>query len=399
MPVDRRWSLARLLSPFLSPGDEADFGPVRGRTHLYVKGEVEKVSGLFGWDELNRLLTHHRLAPSRLRLVQGRREIDRRDYLVGGRSPKDETLDVPGLYGALEAGATLNLNRVEDMAPAVGELAAGLASAFSTRPQVNLYASWGTQEGFGAHWDDHDVFVVQIAGAKQWRVFGMTRAHPLYRDAEHDETPPPRPVWQGEVSAGDVLYLPRGCWHDAVGGGDAALHLTVGIAAPTAIDLMTWIVDDLRTDERFRCDLPWHGEEGGDLAAQLGAALTDRLRDDPVARYLDHRKATLTAPPRPSLPFGPATPEFSGRERLRFAGWTHAGPHHNRERGTVTVRAMGKSWTFSDRFAGVLEALLSGGGLTPVELADFAGPFVPKEELHQAVARLLREGFLFIEPP
>nr|WP_179769448.1 cupin domain-containing protein [Streptomonospora nanhaiensis] len=60
----------------------------------------------------------------------------------------------------------------------------------STRVQVNAYASWTSVQGFGVHWDDHGVIVVQVSGRKRWRIYGFTRHAPLYSDQRPRPAPP-----------------------------------------------------------------------------------------------------------------------------------------------------------------------------------------------------------------
>ncbi|WSC07830.1 cupin domain-containing protein [Streptomyces scopuliridis] len=71
-----------------------------------------------------------------------------------------------------------------------------------TGVQTNLYASLTAREGFGVHWDDHDVIVIQIDGAKRWKLYGPTRTAPQVQGhrraraaagtADHGAGPAPR---------------------------------------------------------------------------------------------------------------------------------------------------------------------------------------------------------------
>lgn len=92
--------------------------------------------------------------------------------------------------------------------------------------------AWTSTEGFGVHWDDHDTIVVQLDGAKRWRIYGTTRPYPLYRDIEDPGEAPTEPVADLVLHPGDVLYVPRGAWHAVCADqGVRSLHVTCGLQA------------------------------------------------------------------------------------------------------------------------------------------------------------------------
>ncbi|MFP3943460.1 MAG: cupin domain-containing protein [Alphaproteobacteria bacterium] len=394
------WTLADLLSP----ASEAAFREVWGRVHLHVPGAAGKFSNLFGWPELNRLLEQQRLAAPRLRLTHAGDTVDEREYLIRLRNRAGDEkarLDVPALYRHLQNGATLNLNDVEEMSPALTPLVAGLARVFHVRPQVNLYATWGMDRGFGVHWDSHDVFVLQIAGQKCWQVYGFTRESPLFRDVQHDDTPPGQPICEAVLTAGDLLYLPRGYWHDATGQGEPTLHLTIGVPTPTGIDLMTWLVDSLRDDVRFRRDLPVLDPPARRrAAAELRDALTERCTDDMVERFLESRLASLAGPPRLSLPLGPAglmDDDLRDETRIGFAGVSFTNFRAGPEPGQIRFEALGRQWVLSEKLGPALEALLSGKTMTVGNVRKLTEDAVTDAGLKRALAKLIGEGLLCLE--
>ena len=113
--------------------------------------------------------------------------------------------------------------------PPITDIAESLERLFRVRIQVNAYAGWRTSHGFDLHWDDHDVFILQVAGRKQWKVYGMTRKYPLAVDVEPTVEKPDAPLWEGMLEDGDLLYIPRGWWHVATPLDEPTLHLTVGV--------------------------------------------------------------------------------------------------------------------------------------------------------------------------
>ncbi|WP_254650974.1 cupin domain-containing protein [Streptomyces sp. GbtcB7] len=95
------------------------------------------------------------------------------------------------LHARLTEGASLALDSVDELHPPLACLAEAIERDFRTRVQANLYASWTSTEGFGVHWGDHDTIVVQLDGAKRWRIYGTIRPFPLYRGIKDpDEAPP-----------------------------------------------------------------------------------------------------------------------------------------------------------------------------------------------------------------
>src|SRR6185295_12103641 len=93
-------------------------------------------------------------------------------------------------------------------------------------------------QGFSAHYDTHDVFILQAAGSKHWRLYGSSVQLPLA------STPYPypgpdagKPSADFVLRAGDVLYIPRGHVHDALTSDSISLHVTLGINVYTWADL------------------------------------------------------------------------------------------------------------------------------------------------------------------
>src|SRR6266480_4558078 len=67
-------------------------------------------------------------------------------------------------------GATLVLQGLHRTWPPLVAFASELAAELGHPVQVNAYVTPPQNTGFAAHYDVHDVFVLQIAGRKKWRV-------------------------------------------------------------------------------------------------------------------------------------------------------------------------------------------------------------------------------------
>jgi len=117
------------------------------------------------------------------------------------------------------------------------------ADLFLTPPEV--------KNGFGIHYDLHDVYVLQIFGSKRWQVYESPVHLPdspeHYRGFVRDETKY-RSLADVELLAGDLLYLPRGFVHNVTTNGSPSIHLTVGCNSKPWSEVMSDFLIDLSNE-------------------------------------------------------------------------------------------------------------------------------------------------------
>ncbi|MEW2485615.1 cupin domain-containing protein [Streptomyces sp. NPDC048411] len=347
------------------------------RSYAHFPGAAD-VARLFTWDDLNRIIATQRLEPPRLRLSADGETVPLHRYAVPTTNRRAVTwsrIQPAELHTQLKDGASLVLDAVEKIHPAVGAAAEGLERFLGTPVQANAYASWTEREGFGLHWDDHDVVVVHLRGSKRWRLYGATRQAPTFRDVESPDQPEDDPVADIVLSAGDVLYLPRGWWHAvAADQGTESLHLTFGMVPHTGADLMLWAVDQLRATFALRADIPRFASlpEQSDFIDAVRREVVDILADPRlIERWAESIDTTDLGHAIPSLPYVnglPAAPEISVRLTAPRARVTENDGH-----STVTFSAAGTAWDFADSASPVLRTLLLGRPATLRDLAASAG--------------------------
>ncbi len=332
------------------------------RQHLHVPGAIPAPGDLITWDDLNNILATHRLDPPRLRLSAEGEMLPQYRYsapVTTRRHTVWQRLHPAELHERLTEGASLVIDAVDELHPAVGNAAMELEQWLRTGVQTNLYASWTAREGFGVHWDDHDVVVAQVDGSKRWKIYGPTRTAPMYKDTEEPEDPPEKPLTEIVMRPGDLLYLPRGWWHSvAASEGEHSLHLTFGIQTTTGAQLVSWLSDELRRKEVLRLDLPVFAppEEQADYLERLKKEVVAALEDPGVlARYMGVRDAEDVTRMRPSLPHigsVPALPEL----RVRLT--TARALCEDADDG-VTFRACGNEWDMAPAAGPLLRRLIS----------------------------------------
>ena len=390
-------SLARILAPY-APEEFLDSS--WGVNFLHVRGRAGRFAGMMPWGCLSEMLSRQRLDFPRLRLVRDGKSLPVTSYLRHATSVKQKTpiprLKSAGLARELREGATLVLDAVDELSEPVEELAKGLELLFRERVQVNLYAGWQTSRGFDLHWDDHDVFILQVTGRKRWSVYGQTRPSPLVNDIEKAQKPEHAPLWEGTLEDGDLLYIPRGWWHVAEPLAEPTLHLTVGVHKRTGLDLLRWLSEALRACETFRRDLPRLASvsERAAHAARLREELLAACDDSALERFYEDLDARAEPRARVALPWlaipDAAPPEDSTVVRLlapRPFRLEAAG-------GVVEFDSMGHRWRFNADALPVLRALAERRACTVADLCEAARGRVAVETVRVFLSELARQGFV-----
>jgi hypothetical protein len=278
----------------------------------------------------------------------------------------------------------------------VEELAVRLELLFREHVQVNMYAGWQTSRGFDLHWDDHDVFILQVTGRKRWSVYGQTRPFPLVNDIEKAQKPEHAPLWEGTLEDGDLLYIPRGWWHVAVPLAEPTLHLTVGVHNRTGLDFLRWLSERVRASETFRRDLPRLASAGERAAhnARLREELLAVWDDSAVERFYEELDARAEPRAHVGLPWvatpGAASPEGSTVVRLLAPRPFKLEPAN----GVVEFDSMGQHWRFAEGALPVLRALSERRACTVAELCEAARGRVEAETVRAFLAELAHKGFV-----
>jgi ribosomal protein L16 Arg81 hydroxylase len=225
-----------------------------------------------------------------------------------------DQLDSAKVLEQFAGGATLVLQGLHRTWAPIADFARQLVADLGHSAQVNAYITPASSRGFDPHYDTHDVFVVQIAGAKHWRIHEPVHRHPLadqpwtdHRDAVAERARL-EPAIDATFEPGDVLYLPRGWIHSAEALGGTSIHLTIGVRAATRHDILTRLLARAGQDERLRAPLPLGTGTGtgvdADIAATIGAAreLMDAAQHDGTIQAALQQAFSSAVPPAPVRP-------------------------------------------------------------------------------------------------
>ncbi|KAL7463862.1 hypothetical protein ACHAXS_004213 [Conticribra weissflogii] len=118
---------------------------------------------------------------------------------------------------------TLRLLRPHEHNDSIHTMLSLLESEFGCMVGSNAYLTPLHSQGFAPHYDDVDVFILQLEGYKRWRVYAPpNKMETLPRESSRDYTEKEVEEDMGcelimdlVIGPGDVLYLPRGWIHQA----------------------------------------------------------------------------------------------------------------------------------------------------------------------------------------
>jgi hypothetical protein len=147
------------------------------------------------------------------------------------------------------------------------------------------------------------VFVLQVHGSKHWTLRAPVVDAPLARHRSDHGVAAAQPVLlEARLAPGDSLYLPRGVVHSAAAQTEVSLHLTIGVLATTAHDVLRLIADRAADEVELRRALPPGHASSRDVAARvvkdvvadvvawLGELDVDDVADD-IVRRAERRRA------------------------------------------------------------------------------------------------------------
>jgi cupin superfamily protein len=309
-PADDRRALARCVA------DPAGFATAWGRRPLLASaaelpGPFDDLLDLDGVDEL---LSRRGLRTPFLRMAKDGAVVDSSRFTRPGGvgAAIGDQVDDSAVARLFAEGTTIVLQALHRLWPPIIEFAGALAGELGHPVQVNAYITPAASRGFSAHYDIHDVFILQLAGEKRWIVHEPVHEWPLrtqswtsHRDRVADAVATTEPTIDAVLRPGDALYLPRGFLHSAEALGDVAAHLTVGIHVVTRHALVEALlaeaedVTELREALPVGLDLSAPGELGDDVATTIDL-LVDRLRNVTPETVVSRLERALAGSMRPA---------------------------------------------------------------------------------------------------
>lgn len=283
MIIGENPSFGDLLHPV---SEEAFFADYYDKKPLHIEGGAGKFETVMSWDILAGILNQTVIWTSKsLMLVLDNDVVAEAAYCepVTNRDGFDVLQpNAKKVMGLLRQGASLVANDIDSLTPVMSSLAAGIEERLAGKVQANLYCSWKERQAFGSHFDTHDVIAIHVAGEKLWNLYETRMdnpvAHPKFKSFGQDWHDSSRGAVAQQVlmRPGDLLYIPRGLYHDAMATSDGTIHIAFGVTHVIGLDVLEMVRATVVDDVEFRRNMPRPEEGEAATAAWLGA-LGDRI--------------------------------------------------------------------------------------------------------------------------
>ncbi|BBY46637.1 hypothetical protein MARA_00670 (plasmid) [Mycolicibacterium arabiense] len=189
-------------------------------------------------------------------------------------------IDADAIRTAFAQGATYKWSQAEHWHPRIGEFIADLRHSFRGQTEAFVFLSPPGITAMPAHMDGSHVFILQVAGTKDWNVAALGDT----------TTGLPERYWRSRIeedrriefslTPGDVLYLPHGTPHHAQARDGNSIHIAITVEEPTTLELADVVLADCLQHTALRAvERRYPLDEPRRFAEQVRAALSDFLDD------------------------------------------------------------------------------------------------------------------------
>jgi len=220
----------------------------------FEHSERDRFAGLLSVDRIDEIIATTELPPASVQMARKEPPIDRSFYTF-----KNGNIDRGAVINHYQYGATIILPQLHLADEKLAQFSSSLEKELSCKVQTNAYLTPTSSQGFSTHYDDHDVFIIQVSGKKKWRLYQKPIDNPYSGEQFKAGVYEPGALDQDFIlKAGDCVYIPRGLMHDATNiGGEPSLHITVGLLVKKWADLMLEAMSEVALrNSKFRRSLP-----------------------------------------------------------------------------------------------------------------------------------------------
>jgi len=184
------------------------------------------------------------------------------------------------LWDFYNNGCSIRMLNPQTFHNGVWRLCSTLQDHFQNMVGANVYLTPPGTQGFAPHWDDVEVFMLQLEGKKHWRIYSPRNKEetlPRFSSANLEQDEVGTPIIEVDLEPGDMIYMPRGTIHQGnCLSEEHSLHITISTYQMNSwTDLLEKLLPAALTaasqeDLQFRQGLP------RDFLLNMGVAQEDK---------------------------------------------------------------------------------------------------------------------------
>ena len=359
--------------------EEVFFGDYWEQQSLHLSRNDEgRFSGLIDTTSIEQVLASGNLEFPRVQMTHNNRDTDEPLPVYYDAENKILANRVAENY---KNGATLILTEAHKHFKELSALSQRLSAQLSLNCRANAYLTPPGQQGFAAHYDTHDVVVLQVSGTKRFDFYKGGTVLPFNNSTFDPETSEVGEQYDSiTLEPGDSLYIPRGIVHNAVADeSESSLHITLGIYATTVADLLIEsIMAAAEQQPELRNSVPYENFKNGmisdqdrtQLASLITAATTTENIQSALSTILDTKTLELPSA-RTGLLSGQNSTQLTAASKISLQSDTVCSWELNTK--LLKLRIPGQVIELDEHYRDALELLLAGKPAQVDELPGLAG--------------------------
>ncbi|MBW8685991.1 JmjC domain-containing protein [Chitinophaga rhizophila] len=192
--------------------------------------------------------------------------------------------------------ATMIIHNTLRYNAALQDLVSSVDASFGCNSGVNVFITPSNAQCFQVHYDEHDLFIIQISGSKRWKLFESAVYLPLEPQNKRAVDFSGLALLEDIcLEQGDLLYLPRGFVHEVTTTDQLSCHITLGLMNMSWIkrfaDHLTQVAleDEPIFRKAYLGSANRSVEELQHIVLQLRKTLAQHLSVDAIQAYLDQQ--------------------------------------------------------------------------------------------------------------
>ena len=240
-----------------------------GKNYMFEPNFVEDFKKIMNLDILDSMLSKTNIWNNQnFIMMLDQKQLNFKDYSsisldIAGNNHRP---DVNKVQSLVSRGASIILNDIQRHNISLMKFTNELQRLTNGRCQANLYFSMASHQAFGPHFDLHDVFAVHFEGEKVWNIYENIEKNPINHPSfklsdEQRRKRAGKIIDQVTLRPGDLLYIPRGQYHDALASKNGAVHIAFGLSYFKSIDIMTTLWQKFVLNDYMRSDIKINADE------------------------------------------------------------------------------------------------------------------------------------------